>query len=78
MANTRARCIGHDKTRCKESSRLGSEAAEAHADTWQTFTACRVDDEGAGYVSVQRGNTNVTITWDKESLPFAPKIHSRP
>ena len=79
MAATRAWCIGHDdKARSKEASRLGSRAAEAHADTWQTFTACHVNAEGIGYVQVCRGARMVTVTFGPESEPFEPVVQSLP
>ena len=78
MAATRARCIGYDATRRKDASRLGSKMAEAHADTWQTFTCCYVNADGTGYVQVCRGARMVTVTFGPEGEPFEPVVQSLP
>ena len=71
---TRAWCVGHDKARSKEASRLGSRAAEAHTDTWQTFAACYVEADGSGYVQVSRGATMRTITFGPEGKALRPVV----
>jgi len=54
MAATIAKAYGHDKSRVKETHRLGSEWAEAEANTWRTFTSVTVHKDGSGYVTVYR------------------------
>lgn len=54
MANTIARCVGQDRTRTKEATRMGSECASGAASTWRTFTTCTVWADGHGYVEVRR------------------------
>ena len=54
MAATIAKCIGYDSKRVKEDQRLGSVAAQAHANTWRTFTTARVNADGSGFVTVMR------------------------
>lgn len=58
MAATIAFAVGRDKrgegTAVKECSRLGSESAEARAQTFKTFTICGVKADGSGYVRIER------------------------
>lgn len=55
MAATRAVAIGYDKNRGgKETSRLGSEAADVEAATWHTFANAYVRKDGSGHVEVKR------------------------
>lgn len=54
MAKTIAKCAGYDNLRRKESSRLGSQCAEAEANTWRTFTFCHVNADGSGSIQVKR------------------------
>lgn len=54
MAATIAHATGFDKNRIKDTHRLGSEGATAHANTWRTFTTCHVNKNGQGYVEVKR------------------------
>lgn len=59
MAATIARATGHDSTRSKTVGRLGSQAAEVEAATWQTFVTAYVNRDGAGYVEVKRGQETI-------------------
>jgi len=54
MAATIAHCAGYDRTRIKREHRLGSEMAEAQANTWRTFCTVCVGKDGTGYVRVVR------------------------
>ena len=55
MAKTIAKARGYDAAgQTKEARRLGTMAAEGRADTWRTFTACRVKADGSGSVEVKR------------------------
>lgn len=54
MANTIATATGHDRSRVKETHRLGSESAVVEAATWRTFATARVNKDGSGYVTVKR------------------------
>lgn len=60
MAKTIAICTGTDKNgRQKEVTRLGSDWAEGQANTWKTFTTCRVYADGSGYVLVRRNGVTL-------------------
>ena len=60
MANTIAIAQGFDKSgRVKRTSRLGSEAAEGHANTWRTFASVYTKADGSVYVSVRRDGATV-------------------
>ena len=68
MAATRAQCWGHDSTRVKRASRLGSRCAEAEAATWRTFARVTVHADGSGTVTVTRnGETLHRFVWDSEA-----------
>lgn len=54
MAATIAIARGYDNYRVKETHRLGSQAAEAEANTWRTSAWATVDADGSGYVTVSR------------------------
>src|SRR3990167_5307887 len=54
MAKTIAIARGSDKSRCKETWRLGSVSAESQANAWRTFTTCQVNADGSGFVQVRR------------------------
>ena len=54
MANTIAKAMGIDKTRRKETHRLGSVASYVEANTWRTFITAYIDKDGSGYVEVRR------------------------
>jgi hypothetical protein len=70
MAATIAKAIGHDRTRVKETHRLGSEHSEAEAATWRTFARAYVNAAGAGYVEVVRdGFTLGRIAFGSEDEP---------
>ena len=52
MANTIAWATGYDKSRTKETHRLGSVAASVQAATWRTFACAYVAANGSSYVEV--------------------------
>ena len=54
MAATIAKAIGYDSSRTKETHRLGSQSAEAQANTWRTFCTAYVRKDGSGFVEVKR------------------------
>jgi hypothetical protein len=54
MAATIAEATGCDRQREKSTHRLGSEAAETTAATWNTFARAYVCKDGSGYVQVKR------------------------
>lgn len=54
MAATIAKATGRDKSRIKETHRLGSESAYAEANTWRTFTKAYIYRDGSGYVEATR------------------------
>lgn len=54
MAATIARATGYDRTREKETHRIGSVRADAQAATWRTFASACVLRDGSGYVEVKR------------------------
>jgi len=57
MAKTIARATGSDKTRDKETHRLGSKSASVEAATWRTFARAVVWKDGSGSISVTRDGT---------------------
>ena len=59
MANTIAICKGRDKTREKESHRLGSTEAEGQANTFRTFATCLVRADGSGFIQVRRDDNTL-------------------
>lgn len=68
MANCRARAYGFNSTgSTSEASRLGSQGAMAHADTWQTFTTVFVARDGSGYVKVERPKGTIIHAYDFEA-----------
>lgn len=68
MAKTIAIAKGHDTTRCKETHRLGSKAAEAQANTWRTFATVLIRADGSGEVYVKRDDTVLhAFQWGPES-----------
>jgi hypothetical protein len=68
MAATIARATGHDRSRSKETHRLGSEWADASAATWRTFATVTVRKDGSGVVSVIRDNSPIhAFTFGPES-----------
>lgn len=54
MAQTIAIAIGRDRSRDKETHRLGHSASTARAQTWRTFAECHVNADGSGYIQVRR------------------------
>lgn len=54
MANTIARATGHDSSRSKETTRLGSKSAQVQAATWRTFVDADVWADGTVRLSVKR------------------------
>lgn len=54
MAATIAEARGYDRSRVKETHRLGSQSAEARAATWRTFAIAWVRADGSGTVEVKR------------------------
>lgn len=59
MAATIAKAIGCDKSRHKETHRLGSETARVEAATWRTFARATVHKDGSGFVSVERDGRTI-------------------
>ena len=56
MAATIATATGYDKSRIKETHRLGSEVARGEAATWRTFATAEVRKDGSGFIRVSRGD----------------------
>lgn len=54
MANTIARATGHDSSRSKETTRLGSRSAQTQAATWRTFVDAEVWADGRVQITVKR------------------------
>jgi hypothetical protein len=54
MAATIATATGQDKSRTKETHRLGSESSTGEAATWRTFATATVWRDGSGTVTVRR------------------------
>jgi hypothetical protein len=54
MANTIARATGHDSTRTKQVSRLGSRFSSTEAATWRTFARTQVAADGSVEIEVAR------------------------
>lgn len=72
MAATIARATGNDKSRSKETHRLGSESASVEAATWHTSARASVDRHGMGYVQVERdGRPIVRVDFPSEDAPNA-------
>ena len=70
MANTIAIARGCDRTRTKETHRLGSARAEAEANTWKTFARLTMQADGSGHAIVTRnGQTLHDISWGPETRP---------
>ncbi len=67
MAATRGDVTGYDRVRAKEVHRLGSEAVQTVAATWNTFVTAFVKKDGSGHVKVeQNGKLIHTFKFDKE------------
>jgi hypothetical protein len=67
MAATIAKATGFDKSRSKETHRLGSEASQVEAATWRTFARASVQRDGSGHVTVMRdGHVLHTYTFGPE------------
>lgn len=67
MANCIAYATGMDKTRDKETHRLGSRAAQGYAATWHTKAYAYISKDGSGYVMVIRdGEILHEYHFDKE------------
>ena len=63
MAATIARAIGIDRSRRKETHRLGSEESVAEAATWKTFATVWIVKDGSGSFTLKR-NGVVLHTWE--------------
>jgi hypothetical protein len=75
MAATIATAYGTDKSRIKETHRLGSENATGQAATWRTFAVASVNRDGSGYISVhQNGELLARVTFGPEDAPPAVDI----
>ena len=61
MANCIAKATGIDKSRAKETTRLGSESARAVAATWVTKAEAFVRADGSGFVSVIRNGSVIHL-----------------
>ncbi len=62
MAATIARATGYDKSgRSKTVHQLGSMCSEGQANTYRTFTRCRVDRDGSGCVEVVRDGVTIHV-----------------
>jgi hypothetical protein len=70
MAATIAVTQGHDSGRVKRTTRLGSRAAEAHANTWQTFASVYTEADGSVRVSIRRGERSLSISLGAEAEPL--------
>jgi hypothetical protein len=67
MAATIASAVGHDRSRRKETHRLGSEFAQTEAATWRTFVRATVNKDGSGHVIVKRDGTVIhAFTFEAE------------
>jgi len=67
MAATIAHAIGRDSTRIKETHRLGSQSAEASANTWRTFSRVYIERDGSGSCTINRnGVTLHYFEWGPE------------
>lgn len=69
MAATIATDTGYDKSRSKETHRLGSESAVAEAATWQTFATVMVRRDGSGTFELRGANRSIIaeVAWPAES-----------
>lgn len=63
MANTIAEAWGFDRSRIKETHRLGSEEAQAQAATYRTSARVNVCKDGSGVVTVKRDG-KIIHTWE--------------
>lgn len=54
MAATIAKAIGRGNGVEREGTRLGPESSEAQANTFKTFTTCKVNANGSGYMQLER------------------------
>ena len=73
MANCIAKATGIDGSRRKDVQRLGSLAAQASANTWNTFATVYVRANGSGEVEVkQNGETIHRFTWGSETESVKP------
>lgn len=59
MAATIAKATGYDRSRVKETHRLGSEFAVAEANTWRTFATVRTRRDGSVSITVKRDGVTV-------------------
>jgi len=73
MANCMATAIGSDKTRDKNTHRLGSDSAWAEAATWHTFAVAYVEKDGSGYVEVRRGSYSRGNAQEIHRFDFGPE-----
>jgi len=55
VAKTIAKACGHDKSRCKETHRLGSQSSTGEANTWRTFSSTTINADGSGSFQLKRG-----------------------
>ncbi len=70
MAATIAYARGYDRTRTKDTHRLGSAAAEGEAATWHTRAIAYVARDGSGRVEVRRdGRLIHAYTFGPENEP---------
>jgi hypothetical protein len=67
MANTIAKAFGNDKTRTKETHRLGSQSSIGEANTWKTFSRTQINKDGSGIFTLERNGEIVhSFKWGPE------------
>lgn len=54
MAKTIAKAFSNDKTRCKETHRLGSQSSTGEANTFRTLSKTHINADGSGYFQLKR------------------------
>ncbi len=54
MAKTIAKAFGNDKSRYKETHRLGSKSSTGQANTWITFSTTHINADGSGHFKLER------------------------
>lgn len=77
MAATYALAVGTDRTRTKETHRVGSQSALGEARTWHTTATAFVRADGSGYVEVYRDGKRLHgFTFDAEDADRARDLVS--